>query len=101
MAILYDGALSRELTEQTKHANLDMRKLGYKPYVAPALSSGALSLLACLRGEWQYSSMFLDGVFMGVRNRLAANGPEIERLPLPEALLERLRETMEGLRAVE
>ena len=97
----YDGALSRELTEQTKHANLDMRKLGYKPYVAPALSSGALSLLACLRGEWQYSSMFLDGVFMGVRNRLAANGPEIERLPLPEALLERLRETMEGLRAVE
>ena len=38
---------------------------------------------------------------MGVRNRLAANGPEMERLPLPEALLERLRETMEGLRAVE
>ena len=28
------------------------RALGYKPYVAPALSSGALSLLACLRGEW-------------------------------------------------
>lgn len=97
----YDGALSRELTEKTKHANLDMRKLGYKPYVAPALSSGALSLLACLRGEWQYSSVFLDGVFMGVRNRLTANGPEIERLPLPDELLERIRETMEGLRAVQ
>ena len=42
----YDDALSRELTERVAHANLEMRKLGFKPYVAPALSSGALSLLA-------------------------------------------------------
>ena len=97
----YDDALSRELTERTKHANLDMRELGYKPYAAPALSSGALSLLACLRGEWQCSSVFLDGVFMGARNRIAPNGIELERLPLPEALLERLRETMEALKLVE
>jgi len=46
----YDDALSRELTEKVKRANLDMRALGFKPYAAPALSSGALSLLACLRG---------------------------------------------------
>lgn len=97
----YDDALSRELTEMTKHANLDMRRLGFKPYAAPALSSGALSLLACLRGEWQYSSVFLDGVFMGVRNRLAENGPEIERLALPEELMARIRETMEMLRGIE
>ena len=97
----YDDALSRELTEKTKRANLDMRQLGYKPYAAPALSSGALSLLACLRGQWQCSSVFLDGIFMGVRNRIAPNGPEVERLPLPGALLERLRETMEALKLVE
>ena len=42
----YDDRLSRELTELTKHANLEMREMGYKPYVAPALSSGALSLLS-------------------------------------------------------
>jgi len=96
----YDDAISRELTEKTKHANLDMRALGYKPYVAPALSSGALSLLACLRGDWHCSSVYLDGVFMGVRNRVAPNGPEVERLPLPETLLGRIRETMEQLRAV-
>ena len=96
----YDDALSRELTEKTKHANLDMRQLGYKPYVAPALSSGALSLLACLRGEWHCSSVFLDGIFMGVRNRLAPNGPAVEQLPLPEQLLDRIRETMEQLRAI-
>ena len=97
----YDDALSRELTEKTKRANLDMRAMGFKPYVAPALSSGALSLLSCLRGEWQYSSVYLDGVFMGVRNRLAPNGPAVERLPLPADLLARLEETMERLRGIE
>lgn len=96
----YDDAVSRELTEKTKRANLEMRALGYKPYAAPALSSGALSLLACLRGDWHCSSVYLDGVFMGVRNRVAPNGIEVERLPLPEALLTRIRETMEQLRAI-
>ena len=97
----YDDALSRELTEKTKHANLDMRQLGYKPYVAPALSSGALSLLGCLRGAWHCSSTYLDGVFMGAQNRMAPNGPQLERLPLPGALLERIRETMEQLKQIQ
>ena len=96
----YDDAVSRELTEKTKRANLEMRALGYKPYAAPALSSGALSLLACLRGDWHCSSVYLDGIFLGVRNRVAPNGMEVERLPLPEALLTRIRETMEQLRAI-
>lgn len=97
----YDDAISRELTELTAHANLEMRRLGFKPYVAPALSSGALSLLLCLRGQWHCSSVYLDGVFFGVRNRVAVNGPEVERLPLPEALLGRIRETMERLKRIE
>ena len=97
----YDGALSRELTERTKHANLEMRAMGFKPYVAPALSSGALSLLDCLRGQWHFSSTYLDGVFMGARNRLGALGVELERLPLPEDLLERIRGTMDELRRIE
>lgn len=96
----YDDALSRELTDRTSHANLEMRQLGFKPYVAPALSSGALSLLLCLRGQWHCSSVYLDGIFMGVRNRLALNGPEIERLPLPQALLDRIGQTAEKLRAI-
>ena len=28
----------------------------------------------------------LDGVFMGAQNRMAPNGPQLERLPLPGAL---------------
>lgn len=97
----YDDVLSRELTDLTSHANLEMRQLGYKPYVAPALSSGALSLLLCLRGQWHCSSVYLDGVFFGVRNRAAENGPEVERLRLPEALLERIRETVGKLKAID
>ena len=93
----YDDTLSRELTEKTKTANLRLRELGFKPYVAPALSSGALSLLATIRGQWHYGSVFLGGVYFGVRNRYTSAGQEIESLELPQALMERLEETWEDL----
>ena len=97
----YDDALSRRLTEQAVRANLRMRELGFKPYIAPALSSGALSLLLCLRGQWHCSSTYLDGVFMGARNRVLPTGTELERLPLPQALRDRLQITMDRLRAID
>lgn len=97
----YDDALSRRLTEQAVRANLRMRELGFKPYIAPALSSGALSLLLCLRGRWHCSSTYLDGVFMGARNRVLPTGTELERLPLPQALQDRLQTTMDRLRAID
>ena len=79
-----------------------MRRLGYKPYVAPALSSGALSLLALLRGQWHYSSVYMDGIFMGCRNRLTPDGViEAEQLPLPDELRRRLEETAARLRAID
>ena len=97
----YDDGLSRLLTERTVHANLQMREMGFKPYVAPALSSGALSLLLCLRGQWHCSSTYLGGVFMGARNRVLPTGTELERLPLPQALQDRLQTTMDRLRAID
>lgn len=97
----YDDGLSRLLTERTVHANLQMREMGFKPYVAPALSSGALSLLLCLRGQWHCSSTYLDGVFMGARNRVLPTGTELERLPLPRQLQDRLQTTMNRLRAID
>ena len=97
----YNDALSRQLTEQAVRANLRMRELGFKPYVAPALSSGALSLLLCLRGQWHCSSTYLDGVFMGARNRVLPTGTELERLPLPRQLQDRLQITMDRLRAID
>lgn len=86
----YDDALSRELTQLTVTANLAMRELGYKPYVAPALSSGALSLLLSLRGKWHCGSVYLGGAYMGVKNRFTSNGLEAESIKMPDALFERI-----------
>lgn len=86
----YNNEISMELTRLAVEANLRIRELGYKPYVAPALSSGALSLLAALRGKWHYSAAFLGGVYFGARNRLTGNGLLLEHLPLPEALFSRI-----------
>jgi len=89
----YDDALSRELTALTLEANLRIRELGFKPYVAPAVSSGAMQLLLTLRGRWHCSSVPLGGVWFGCRNRFTPWGLEVEALELPGALSARLRET--------
>lgn len=86
----YNDELSKELTELTVTANLKMRAIGYKPFVAPAFSSGAISILLTLRGQWHCGSVFLGGVYMGVKNRYTAHGLEAEILPLPDALYERI-----------
>jgi len=93
----YDAGLSQYLTDKACMANLDVRSFGYKPYVAPALSSGTLSLLATMEGKWHYSATFMGGVFMGAKNRLTAAGTEIERQALPEGLIKKLTETYELL----
>ena len=97
----YDETLSQELTQLTVTANLKMREIGFKPYVAPALSSGALSLLLTLRGAWHCGSVFLDGVYMGVKNRYTPAGVETELLPrIPDPLFGHIREAAEHLKAI-
>ena len=96
----YDDALSRELTELALTANLKMRELGFKPYVAPALSSAAISVLLTLRGEWHYGSVCLGDIFMGVKNRYTPTGLETEDIPLPDELFARLTETQDILRKI-
>jgi len=96
--MVYDDELSRELTELTVTANLRMRELGFKPYIAPALSSGALSLLAVLKGEWHYSSTCLGGVFFGAKNRVTPQGIEVENPSLPETLYYRLENAYQNLK---
>ena len=96
----YDDALSRELTRLAVEANLRTRELGFKPYVAPAISSAAISILLTLRGEWHYSSNFLGGVYMGCKNRTTEYGLEMEALPLPEALFLRIEKAYQSLEAI-
>ena len=80
----YDDALSRELTELTVTANLKMREIGYK-LCGSGLFLRCLSILLALRGEWHCGSVFLGGIYMGVKNRFTENGLETEILPLPDA----------------
>ena len=109
----YDDGLSRQLTKQTVEANLEVRELGFKPYLAPAISSGAMSVLRTLQGKWHYSSVYLgerpveaedgsrsgQGAFLGVKNRIAPDGRtlEYEDLALPEELYRRIRSAYENL----
>lgn len=93
----YNDALSRELTALVLEANLRVRDLGFKPYVAPAVSSGAMQLLLALRGEWHCGSVPLGGVWFGCRNRFTPQGLEVETLELPDALFARLQETERAL----
>lgn len=93
----YNDSISLVLTEKTLASNLEVRKTGFKPYIAPALSSGALSILAAIRGQWHYSSVFIGGIYFGCRNRLTISGTELERLNIPEALMLRIKESYKNL----
>lgn len=101
----YNHELSLELTKLTVESNLVTRQLGFKPYIAPALSSGAISILLTLRGEWHYSSNFIgyqeDGAFMGALNRETENGLEWEEGKLPKALYERIQCAYDRLREIQ
>ncbi|MBZ9688336.1 lactate dehydrogenase [Clostridium estertheticum] len=91
--INYNEVLSDALTHSTKTANLEVRSTGFKPYIAPALSSGALSILATINSNWHYSATFIGGTFMGCKNRLLPSGIELETLELNEVLLHKLNST--------
>ena len=97
----YNEEISQELTHKTVTANLVMREIGFKPYVAPALSSGALSILLTLRGEWHCGSVFLDGIFMGCKNRYTPAGVETELLPhIPDPLFAHIQEAAAHLKTI-
>lgn len=106
----YDDELSRQLTKKTVEANLEVRALGFKPYLAPAISSGAMSVIQTLRGDWNYSSVYLGealktdgdafsgrGAFLGIRNRIKDGVVEYEDLPLPPELFERIKNAYDNL----
>ena len=99
--INYNNDLSAELTELAVTSNMKTREDGFKPYIAPAMSSGALSLIATLKGDWHYSSLYLgegsNGAFLGCRNRRIKNGNEVENLQLDETLFERISKAYSNL----
>ena len=67
-----------------------MRALGFKPYIAPGLSSACVSVLKTLRGEWHDGAVPMGGAYFGCRTRFTKNGPALLREPIPPALAARL-----------
>jgi len=100
----YHNDISLELTKLTTESNLEMRKLGFKPYIAPAMSSGAISIMETLKRGWHYGSVYFgekgSGAFLGLRNRLTADGTEVEDLPLDDTLFDRINYAFENLKGV-
>ncbi|MFZ5966983.1 MAG: lactate dehydrogenase [Bacillota bacterium] len=95
--VRYNDERSQLLTEKARNANLEIRATGFKPYIAPALSSGALSLIATIKGKWHYSATYMGGVYMGAKNRLLDVGTEVERVDIPDDLRKRLEHTYQSL----
>lgn len=93
----YNNDISLLLTEKAKTANLKVRDTGFKPYIAPALSSGSLSLLNTIRGKWHYSSTYMGNAFIGAKNRFNNTGLEVEQIKLNFELKCRLSTTYERL----
>lgn len=89
----FDKKATRELTNLTVGANISVRALGYKPYIAPGVSSIALTIPEVISGKWNDSARFLNGVFFGARNRQTGSGTKWEQEPLPDELYYALRES--------
>ncbi len=94
----YDQKNSSYLTKKVLQANIELRKMGFIPYIAPALSSGALSLLSLISGKWHYSAGLLGGIFWGSRNRQTPVGLEWEQFNFSEELLLDLDKSYQQLR---
>lgn len=96
----YNEEISNYLTKKTVNANKVVRSFGYKPYIAPSLSSGALSIIATIKGDWFYGSTYIKEVYMGARCRLISTGIELEQLKLPEKLFDKIKKTYDRLAGI-
>ena len=94
----YDDAVSQRLTLETREANLRVRELGFKPYIAPGLSSAAVSVLRTLRGEAHYGAVPLDGAYFGCVSRLTPLGVLLQREEICAPLMERIAEAHRELK---
>lgn len=98
----YNEEQSLQLTDLTIKANLAVREVGYKPFIAPALSSAALSILAYLEGKPHHSTVYVEGTFFGCRNQAQTlDVCAVEKYQLPGPLMKRLEKTYEELRRFE
>ncbi|WP_312649331.1 lactate/malate family dehydrogenase [Proteiniclasticum sp.] len=80
----YDVEISEDLTALTERENFRVRETGFKPYIAPALSSGSISILKALNEEEHLSTFYNGRVFMGARNTLIESFTLPDKVDLPQ-----------------
>lgn len=78
--IKYDPVASEQLTEKTLQENLLIRSFGFKPFIAPALSSAAISFIDLISGRDHYASYFLGSMLWGERYRVTEQGLLLKKL---------------------
>lgn len=96
----YDNDKSLDLTDKTLKANLRVREFGYKPFIAPALSSGALSIIATIKGQAFYGSSYMNSVYMGSSCKLLYSGLKVEEFDFHPLLRSRIQETYDSLERI-
>lgn len=93
----YDDRATEKLSNLAVGANISVRALGYKPYIAAGVSSVGLIVPDVIKGGWNDSARCLNGVFFGARNRITSSGTKWEKEPIPDELYYRLRESYRTL----
>lgn len=76
----FDMQQSIELSQLTLQENMVIRSFGYKPYLAPALSSAAIAITDMLNGQLHYSSQFLGQFSWGERYQFSPKGLLLRKL---------------------
>ncbi len=94
----YESELSSELTRLTINANQEVRALGFKPYIAPAISSAALSILSLLRGEEFHGAIPMGGVYFGCVSKMTPEGTVVRAEALHPELETRIQKAWAELK---
>lgn len=95
----FDATRSKTLTDRVVTANLEIRALGFKPYIAPAISSAAFSIKAFLEGEWHYSTIPFQGQYFGCLNAYNNGAYLMEALPDHPVILQWIKTTQAAMEA--
>lgn len=98
--LAYDQELSLALTAKTVNANMAIRELGFKPYLAPAISSGAFTISNLLEGKWQYSAINFGDIYLGIKNKRVKEGIVIESIPENPLIAQRLEAMGSSLESI-
>ena len=99
MAELKESFINQMVEERV--IDQKVRELGFKPYIAPGLSSACVSVLQALRGQFHYGTVPIGGVCFGCRSRYTPYGLELERLPLAAQLRQRIAVSYADLKEME